>query len=222
MSYRVFNKTKTKKINLKIFFLLGALFGALGITSLAIAEEYRDLHPWSMLFYRGFESRETLGQLIQGKFSYAHEDLYSIEIAKVLDPQNPLRRFVSPIIGSLELAGNATMRREDTQPNHPIFEINPYLIMRWTHFPWNAYLNTSLAAAEGVSYDTRVPEQEKNSSEDISRFLNYLMFEVTANLPKHPDWEMSLRIHHRSGCYGVYGAGNTGSSAVGLGLRYRF
>lgn len=48
------------------------------------------------------------------------------------------------------------------------------------------------------------------------------MFETTAALPMFPYLEAVARIHHRSGVFGLYGAGNSGSTAIGIGERVRF
>ena len=113
----------------------------------------------------------------------------------------------------------------DNQPKYnsaTIYEFDPYIVFRWTNFPWNRFVDTTLAAAEGVSYVTSVPWSEKRYNSDCSRFLNYLMFEITFAAPSYPRLQFVVRMHHRSGGYGLYGAGNTGSNAVGAGVRYYF
>ena len=47
------------------------------------------------------------------------------------------------------------------------------------------------------------------------------MVEATFALPRHPQWQLAYRIHHRSGIFGVYDT-DSGSNTVGLGLRYFF
>jgi hypothetical protein len=48
------------------------------------------------------------------------------------------------------------------------------------------------------------------------------MLEAAFALPAYPQIQVVGRIHHRSGAFGLYRAGNTGSNAVGIGIRYLF
>lgn len=182
---------------------------------------YSDLHPWSFMFYVGRSAKEPIGRILKGKFTSVNETLYTGELAYTLSRSNPIRRFFSYVVSEVQLAGNVTTR-DGMYNNGLIYEFDPYIIFRWTQFPWNQYLVTTLAAAEGVSYVTKVPWTEKRYNSDCARLLNYLMFEVTFALPSNPRLQLVARIHHRSGGYGLYGAGNTGSNAVGVGVRYYF
>jgi hypothetical protein len=124
------------------------------------------------------------------------------------------------LVGIVQVAGNATIRQGDNQ--HTIYEADPYLLFRWANMPWDHYINTSFGLGEGVSYDSSVPAIEKRQNNNTKRLLNYLMFEATFALPRYPTLQVVARIHHRSGAYGLYHAGNTGSNDVGLGIRYLF
>ena len=151
----------------------------------------------------------------------AGSDLYSVEVAHELSPTNWFRRWLQPLVSTIEIGGNVTYRGDD--PAGTIYEFVPSIILRWQNFPWNHYVTTTLAAAEGISYATKVPFQETvDADNDTKRLLNYLMFEATFAMPKYPQWELVARIHHRSGAFGLYGAGNSGSTAVGVGVRYLF
>jgi hypothetical protein len=67
-----------------------------------------------------------------------------------------------------------------------------------------------------------MPSLEKRSNTNTKRLLNYLMLEAAFALPAYPQVQLLARIHHRSGAFGLYRAGNTGSNDVGLGIRYLF
>ena len=99
------------------------------------------------------------------------------------------------------------------------WELNALVIARWVTFPWNAYLATTFAFGEGISYATELPKLEEQE-EGASQWLNYLLFELTFALPKHPEWALVARLHHRSGFWGALAP--NGSNAVGVGLKYRF
>lgn len=104
--------------------------------------------------------------------------------------------------------------------NH--FEINALVILRWLPFPWDRYLDTSFAVGEGLSYATDDPDIEVEKHGRTSKLLNYLMFELAASLPKCPQWTYFLRVHHRSGVFGLFDGVSGGSNLVGAGVRYAF
>ncbi len=179
-----------------------------------------DQYPWSGLYYFGRTVNEPLVQIFTGSLKTYPEHIQSLELAHTLDPDNFLRKFVSPLVGVTQLAGNVTVRYGRNE--HTIYEFDPYLIFRWANLPWNSYVNTSFALGEGLSYDTSVPAIEKRQNNNTKRLLNYLMFEATFAHPDYPRLQFVARIHHRSGAYGLYRAGNTGSNDVGIGIRYLF
>ncbi|QLH41774.1 MAG: hypothetical protein HWD59_02960 [Coxiellaceae bacterium] len=174
-------------------------------------------YPWSVMFYAGKLVDENLLQVFS--MNFGDETLYSLELAKELSPDNMLRRYVQPLVTTVAIAGNVAYR---TDPDGPIYEFDPYVTFRWEHFPWDKFLVNTYAIGWGVSYVTRVPTWEAEDSTDTKQLLNYLMFETTLALPKHPQWQLVLRIHHRSGAFGLYGADNAGSNVIGLGIRYNF
>jgi hypothetical protein len=93
--------------------------------------------------------------------------------------------------------------------------------LRWVVFPWNKYLQTSMALGEGLSYATKIPALEKAdpTNSDYSQLSNYILLEVTFAIPESP-WSLVTRIHHRSGVWGLYG--HAGSNIIEAGIRYRF
>jgi hypothetical protein len=179
-----------------------------------------DQYPWAVTYYYGITVAEGLSQIASGQIRRWPEHIQTVELSHTLAPQNIIRRFVSPLVGIVQFAGNMTIRNGSREPT--IYEFNPYLVFRWANFPWNDYVNTSLAIGEGISYVSSIPTLEKKSNSNTKRLLNYLLLEATFAIPKYPRWQLALRIHHRSGAYGLYHAGNTGSNNIGLGIRYLF
>ena len=100
------------------------------------------------------------------------------------------------------------------------------MIARWNKFPWNSIIKTTFAFGDGFSEVSSIPLREISDSfahdATAQRFLNFLMVEATFALPRYPQLEYVVRIHHRCGAWGLYGAGNSSSNAVGMGVRYRF
>ena len=72
---------------------------------------------------------------------------------------------------------------------------------RLKYFPWNNYLVTTVALSVGLSYASHVADYEVSKSVvgHGNRLLAYLGPEITLALPSHPDWQLLVRIHHRSG-----------------------
>lgn len=184
-------------------------------------QQLYDTYSWSIMYYYGATVENSLLQtLTLHDLKRWPEHIQSLELAYTLNEQNFLRRFLSPLVGIVQIAGNGTLRQGKNEPS--IYEFDPYLIFRWSALPWNHYVNTSFALGEGVSYDSSVPAIEKRDNVRTKRLLNYLMLEATLAHPAYPQLQLVARIHHRSGAFGLYGAGNTGSNDLGLGIRYLF
>ncbi|MCG5530360.1 hypothetical protein LRD18_05665 [Halorhodospira halochloris] len=105
------------------------------------------------------------------------------------------------------------------------YELNAVLIARWSRTPWDAFIDTSFAFGEGLSWASEPPPLEprgtRDDSEESVQLLNYLLFELEAG-PPQSNWRAFTRIHHRSGVFGLFGGIRGGSNFLGLGLRYYF
>ena len=94
------------------------------------------------------------------------------------------------------------------------------LMGRWHPFPWDQAIDTSFGLGMGLSYITKHSPVELIEDEDAQRLLGALAFEITMGLPQYPQWDMLLRVHHRSGLWGVIGDGS--SNYITGGFRYNF
>ncbi len=176
--------------------------------------------PWAVMGFWGRLTNDEIAQVMAFQYTLNAERLYSLEVSHQLAADNPVRLFFQPLVTTVEVAANGTYRDD---PVGSIYEFNPYFLVRWANFPWNKYLATSFAIGEGISYDTQpLPMEYDEEGNPGPRLLNYLMFEATFALPKYPQLELVWRIHHRSGVFGLYSSEVTGSTAVGVGIRYRF
>jgi hypothetical protein len=92
---------------------------------------------------------------------------------------------------------------------------------RWITFPWNRYLDTSVAIGGGLSVTSEVPVLEKRdpNNSDAATLLHYLLIEAAVGLPNSP-WSLVGRVHHRSGIFGLFS--HSGSNVLEVGIRYRF
>jgi hypothetical protein len=118
---------------------------------------------------------------------------------------------------SLELEANVA--RHFGIQDH--FEFNlPVLTLRWDYFPWDKFLDTSLAYGLGPSYATTLPEYERQKSGDSEQLLLFWHIEAAFALPDS-NWSTIFRLHHRSSAYGLF-ADKGGSNILTMGLRYEF
>lgn len=92
---------------------------------------------------------------------------------------------------------------------------------RWITFPWNRYLETSVAIGGGLSVTSEVPVLEKRdpNNSDAATLLHYLLIEAAIGLP-NSNWSLVGRVHHRSGIFGLFS--HSGSNVLQVGVRYRF
>ncbi len=95
-------------------------------------------------------------------------------------------------------------------------------IYRWAGFAWDESLRTTFAVGEGLSYITEDSQLEALRHTETARFLNYLLFEVTLAPPTVRDWRFLVRVHHRSGVYGLFSGVHGASNAIVMGLRHDF
>ncbi len=103
-------------------------------------------------------------------------------------------------------------------------ELNAVFALRWLPLPWDRYVDTSIAFANGLSYATEKPPLEKMEQDDgkASNLLYYLYAEVAFEPLKDVPWELFVRVHHRSGVFGLINGIDSGSNFLGLGVRYYF
>jgi hypothetical protein len=102
------------------------------------------------------------------------------------------------------------------------WEFNVPVAIRWSKFPWNKHVATSLAYGLGPSFASEEPKAEIDIHGTTQKFLVYWYGEITLG-PPESNWESVLRIHHRSGAFGlVADRGEGGSNTLCLGLKYRF
>lgn len=98
------------------------------------------------------------------------------------------------------------------------------LNFRWTQFPWNNYVRTSIAIADGISFVSELDAKELrlNSPRAGSHFLNFFSPSITFALPQYPAYELLIRWHHRSGVFGLINGVHKGAQFFTAGLRVDF
>jgi len=106
-------------------------------------------------------------------------------------------------------------------------EVWTAVYFRFTEFPWNNYLYTTVAVSTGLSYASGVPGEEiaragvKVAPAD-ARLLHFFSPEITFALPGHRNVELMFRFHHRSGAYCALSCFTGGAHYGTVGIRARF
>lgn len=117
------------------------------------------------------------------------------------------------------------------EQNHQ--EIAGLGLFRWQSLPWDHWVDTSLALGNGLSLATEVPALEEAFHPDTgsTRLLYHIVVEVefARGMPlgargRHwlDPWATFVRVHHRSGVFGLFDGVDGGSNTLALGLRYRW
>ena len=106
-------------------------------------------------------------------------------------------------------------------------EIWVALYFRYSAFPWNDFIYTTVAISTGINYATGISEKEAakaryTGTTDGNRLLHYLAPEITFALPNHRDKELFFRYHHRSGAFGLVSETEGGAQYGTVGFRFRF
>lgn len=103
-------------------------------------------------------------------------------------------------------------------------EFNAVFVSRWLPFAWDRFIDTSLAIGNGLSYATAEPPLEILDSDNnkSSQWLYYLLVELAFGLPTQCEWDLFVRVHHRSGIFGLINDVDSGSNFIGCGIRYKF
>jgi hypothetical protein len=167
-------------------------------------------YKWHLTAYAGISAQRSLGELVTLQAIFP--DNTYIAVGALSRTVYRYKHWFS-----FELEGQIA-RHFGEREN--LWEFVGVFIGRWNHFPWDKHVDMSFAIGNGVSYYTEVSEIELGETPEAQRYLNYLLFEVTAGLPRHPRWDAVFRIHHRSGINGL--VGHSGANFPSLGLKYSF
>ncbi len=165
---------------------------------------------WGLTAYGARLTADSLGDTL--KFSAKYEDSYVVVLA--------VTKRVFTYKGFIDIEAEGQAAKHFSEQNHLEFNILP--VVRWLPFPWDRYIDTSIAAGAGLSYALETPEVEAIGVCHTPKLLGYLMFELAFSLPQRPKWGLVARVHHRSGANGLFSGRLDASNAIGLGIKYTF
>ncbi|MBX7057792.1 MAG: hypothetical protein K1X75_06965 [Leptospirales bacterium] len=182
---------------------------------LAAAGEARPQRRASLSYYYGQFSDTNLGDiLLTASTDYRGDYLHAFSYSRPLALD----------LMELPLEAEGQVVRHSGRTTH--MEFNGALVARWQ----SSGGGFSLAAGEGLSLATRNPDLENprrsplspgTQSEYSRNLLNFLLFEAEAAIPLDAyQPRVFLRVHHRSGGYGLLCPPTCGSNYVAYGLRF--
>ena len=95
------------------------------------------------------------------------------------------------------------------------------------HTPYTSWSGLLLRAGGGIGPSLALarPSAEDGPTDAPTRrtrLQNYIGLELEASLVDSPDIAMVLRLHHRSGAYGLVAPNGVGSNFLSAGLRFAF
>jgi len=150
--------------------------------------------------------------LIAQPIAFENASIVALTLSQVIAQPSPAYRF--------EVEGGLAtwFGQQDHQ------ELNGLFLYRWLKFPWNHVVKTSLALGNGLSLASQDPKLEEafHMGTGTTKLLYHIAVEVDFALPTAEHWSCFVRIHHRSGVFGLMNDLDGGSNVVALGLRYSF
>lgn len=191
--------------------LLLLCFGTCVLADEHHIEGVPEVRKWSLTLYGGASAQDNIGDVYSFQATFP-DDSYIAVVALTRE----LWRYRDWI--GLEAEGQ--VGKHFGTMDH--WEINGLLALRWHRFPWDKYLETSFAVGNGLSVATEVPDVEEEGDDDSQELLNYLLFELALGLPQYPQWAFVIRLHHRSGVFGLFNGVRGGANFVCGGIKYRF
>ena len=174
------------------------------------SEKSESNYKWFVSIYGGPRADETLLDIATLNATYS--DGNYVLVGALAREIYRYKQWVS-----FELEGQVG-RHFGSKVDH--WEFVGLILWRWHPFPWDKDIDTSFAVGSGLSYNSDESQIELEEDEDAQRLLSYLAFELTFGLPQYPRWNLMIRIHHRSGAYGIIG--ESGSNYLCGGLKFAF
>ena len=207
--------------NLLVLALMGLLALALGgpveaqNSTNGVAGGALERGDHAVTIYFGQSSPDAFSSIIFEPYHVNLEDTFLVALAlstKLFDVGEYL---------DIELEGNIVRRFGDDEE----WEFNAALFLRWNKFPWQDFLYTTIGLGLiGPSFATGISatERRKSGNNTGSKLLNFFAPEITFSPPSNHNIAVILRVHHRSGAFGLFDGVDGGSSFVSVGFRHYF
>ncbi|WP_051999714.1 hypothetical protein [Leptospira vanthielii] len=198
------------------FVFFSAVIPLKDLNSISIPKE-----NWNLVMYGGiFTTTDLIPIVFRQKTDYKESYIGSLGLTRPLDYR--IRWF------DFLWEGNVT--KHFGEMNH--WEVNGFYIVKIDRMYGSPI---SLSLGEGLSLASENPKLENKAKGyyldglqkdaiESRALLNYMMVEISSYLPFERKTELFLRVHHRSGIFGLYCPPdpNCGSNFVSYGFRTSF
>ena len=176
----------------------------------------------AMSVHFGLLTTQAFSELYAGPHQFVNADMVALSLSRELFSVGDLFnvRQLRPL--KFEIEGTTALHWGTWHSDHVFVEFAASFNIRWHQFPWNKYVLTTAGFGEGVSFATEKPSYETEINNMTSQWLNFLMFDMTFALPDYPNWALQLRLHHRSGIFGLINNISGGANFFTAGLKYTF
>ena len=201
--------------------LWGALLSALSAGEIPAA--FADERTWRGTLYVSRWINSDLAELptnaIGGKLSFRDTSFAGVGITKVIVPGFDV---TLPILNhtfannSIELEGQAL--HHFGQEHH--VEGAASILWRTGNVSLLSGASMNFGFGIGGSYAFAKPKVEGVGFVRPRRYLNYLVVETELSHRDLPWTHLVLRVHHRSGIFGLIAPKHSGSNYIGVGLRF--
>ncbi len=174
------------------------------------------------MVFGGLLTRRNFSQLYDGPVNLVDTNMIGLSVSQELFSVGDLFNYhpLDPL--KFEVEGMGVYHFGHWPEDQYFAETVGLMAIRWHKFPWERHLLTTVGFGEGVSYASEEPSYEVELNDKTANVLNYLMFDITFALPSYPEWSLVLRIHHRSGVFGLIENVTGGSNYFTMGLKYTF
>lgn len=182
---------------------------------------YYEMHT-SVTVFGGLLTRRNFSQLYDGPVNLVDTNMVGLSITRELFSVGKLFNYhtIDPLKFEVEAMG---IYHFGHWPKDQFFaETVGVMALRWHKFPWEKHLLTTVGFGEGISYASEEPTYEIEFNDKTANVLNYLMWDVTFAHPSLPELALMLRLHHRSGVFGLIENVTGGSNFFTMGLKYTF
>ena len=141
--------------------------------------EVRGWRPSTASMYVGAGTEYKFREALAFRYESSQETMYSLALDWHLAPDNAFNRAAAWLGATLEPAVLVGYR-DDRNQDLDIYEFALYANLRWSRFPWNDRLPTTVAIGWGVSYTSdltaneAMDDVEAPPDEGPQRWLNFL------------------------------------------------
>ncbi len=186
-----------------------------------VSNKYHELHT-SVTVFGGLLTRRNFSHLYDGPVNLVDTNMIGLSLTQELFSVGDLFncRSIDPL--KFEVEGMGIYHFGHWPEDQFFAETVGLMALRWHKFPWEKHLLTTVGFGEGISYASEEPSYEIEFNNKTANLLNYLMWDITLAHPDLPQLALVLRLHHRSGIFGLIEGVSGGSNFFTMGLKYSF